>query len=315
MALDRWPGVSGVVAKREGRSIAFAKTVLEPKQCHTRESRDPVKVSRRRFLSAAAGGCACAAATPIGWYAGIHEPLDVETVYTKVSIRGLPQQLVGLRMVQVSDLHLSRTGDVHVRMIEQVRRLNPDLVVVTGDLVDVKSGVGEVSDLLSNLKPPRGVWVVPGNWDHDADAVDDLTNAFDALKIRFLVNESAQLAETLWMVGVDDPSSGNDDLQGSLQNVPAGSQRLLLAHSPDIVASLHEQAFDLILAGHTHGGQINLPVVNGSWLKAGLSREYVKGMFLVSGSPMYVNRGIGTTHLPLRIGARPEITHFTLDAT
>jgi predicted MPP superfamily phosphohydrolase len=81
------------------------------------------------------------------------------------------------------------------------------------------------------------------------------------------------------------------------------------------VTSIHDQAFDLILAGHTHGGQVNLPLLNGSWLKAGLSREYVEGMFHVSGSPMYVNRGIGTTHLPVRIGARPEITHFTLDAT
>jgi predicted MPP superfamily phosphohydrolase len=73
-------------------------------------------------------------------------------------------------------------------------------------------------------------------------------------------------------------------------------------------------AFDLILVGHTHGGQLNLPLVSGAWLHQGASGEYVRGLYEVHGSPLYVNRGIGTTTLPVRIGSRPEITHFTFHA-
>lgn len=273
-----------------------------------------MRLSRRHFLGAAGIGVCGAAVAPVGWYGGIYEPLDLEIVRRRVPIRGLPRRLDGMTVVQVSDLHLTRTTDVHAKMVDDTRALRPDLVVVTGDLVDVKSSVSQVVDLLSNLSPPRGVWAVPGNWDHDADAVDDLAEALKGANIRFLVNESAQLDETLWIVGVDDPSSGNDDLKSSLEGVPARAQRLLLAHSPDIVTSLHDQPFDLVLAGHTHGGQVNLPFISGGWLKEGPARQYIEGMFRVNGSQMYVNRGIGMTHVPLRVGARPEITLFTLNA-
>jgi predicted MPP superfamily phosphohydrolase len=101
-------------------------------------------------------------------------------------------------------------------------------------------------------------------------------------------------------------------MRDAIRNVPAGVRRLLLAHSPDIVPNLAGQKFDLILSGHTHGGQINLPFLNGAWLKGGPTNQYIQGMFQVNGSPLYVNRGIGMTTLPIRIQSRPEITHFTL---
>ena len=91
----------------------------------------------------------------------------------------------------------------------------------------------------------------------------------------------------------------------------AKAHRILLAHSPDIASSLDKSRFDMVLVGHTHGGQINLPILNGGWVKNGPTRQYLEGLFHVAGSPMYVNRGIGVTHIPIRIGARPEITHFT----
>jgi uncharacterized protein len=136
-----------------------------------------------------------------------------------------------------------------------------------------------------------------------------------AAKVRFLVNESAELEAGLWIVGVDDPASSMDDLSTALQGVPSGAPRVLLAHAPDIVDSIVDApASDLILVGHTHGGQVNLPLFNGAWLHQGASAEYVRGLYQVHGSPMYVNRGIGTTSVPIRIGSRPEITHFTFHA-
>jgi predicted MPP superfamily phosphohydrolase len=209
---------------------------------------------------------------------------------------------------------LTRAGDLHTRMVEQVQGLKPDAVFVTGDLVDTKSAVSDIHDLLGVLDAPLGIWAVPGNWDHTSDAMDDLESALPSAKVKFLINQSRPLENGLWIVGVDDPASAHDELRAAIKDVPAGVRRLLLAHSPDIVPNLAGQTFDLILSGHTHGGQINLPFLNGAWLKDGPSNKYIQGIYEVSGSPLYVNRGIGMTTLPIRINSRPEITHFTFRA-
>jgi predicted MPP superfamily phosphohydrolase len=129
--------------------------------------------------------------------------------------------------------------------------------------------------------------------------------------VRLLVNQAEQIADMFWLVGVDDPSGVYDDLTGALQNVPARAIRILLAHSPHIVERIGGRHFDLILAGHTHGGQVNLPLFRNYWLRDDASRRYCAGLYEIGGSPLYVNRGISTFPVPLRIGARPEITLFT----
>ena len=270
-------------------------------------------LSRRAFV----GGClgVGAAAGSLGWYSGFYEPTNIEVVKRRVTVPGLPAKLAGLTAVQESDLHLVHTADVHVKMVDQIRALKPDLVFLTGDVVDDASAVDEAVALLQSLSPPRGIWAVAGNWDHTADAVDALNTSFDKVGMHFLINESRQLEEGLWILGVDDPSTAMDNLDDALAGVSGSAPRILLAHSPDIVNSLDKSRFDLILAGHTHGGQINLPIANGGWVKNGPTRQYLEGLFHVHGSPMYVNRGIGVTHIPIRIGARPEITHFTFNGS
>ena len=231
-----------------------------------------------------------------------------------MTIRKLPSRLDGLTAVQISDFHMSTTAEVHLQMLRKVQALKPELVFVTGDLVDTSSAVVQVAELLSNLQPSLGTWVVPGNWDHTAGAVDALASDLKDVKVRLLVNESAALEDGLWIVGVDDPATAMDDLPGAMRGVPSGAPRVLLAHSPDIANEVEGVPFDLIMVGHTHGGQINLPGLNGAWLHDGLTKRYVSGLYEVHGSQMYVNRGIGTTTLPIRIGARPEITQFIFHA-
>jgi predicted MPP superfamily phosphohydrolase len=269
-------------------------------------------LSRRRFLL---GSLAAAAAVPAGWYGLAYETDDVEVVRHVLTLRNLPARLHGMTAVQISDLHLGHIAAVHTRMLAAVQRLQPDVVFVTGDLVDDEEVVGEALDLLRNLKPPRGVWAVPGNWDHAADAVAPLMRELEAANMRLLVNGSAPLDEGLWLVGVDDPASDHEDLRRAADGVPPGAVRILLAHAPDIVRRIRSNPFDLILVGHTHGGQINLPLLNGAWLHARASRRYIEGFYQVLGSRLYVNRGIGTTTLPVRLFARPEVTHFTFQAS
>ncbi len=268
--------------------------------------------SRRQFLLGYLG--VGALATPVGWYGAVYEPGDIEVVRRTATIRNLPTRLDGLTAVQVSDFHLHGIDHVHREMVDQVKALKPDVIFVTGDLVDHESAVGDALELLQSLKPPRGTWVVPGNWDHSSNSVELLSIALKSAGIRMLINEGAQLDDRFWVVGADDPTSELDEVSRATRDVPTGSIRILLAHSPDIAPSVRDSRFDLILVGHTHGGQINLPGLSGTWVKEGASREYVRGLYEVHGSPLYVNRGIGTTTLPLRIGSRPEITHFTFHA-
>jgi predicted MPP superfamily phosphohydrolase len=200
-------------------------------------------------------------------------------------------------------------------MVQLIQSLDPHVVLFTGDLVDQVDAVPDAVQIFDKLRPKGGIWAVPGNWDHTADAVETLRAELAQVNVQFLINQSVHFEEGLWIVGVDDPASSHDDVSDALVNVPAGSPRILLAHSPAIADSIVDvAAFDLILVGHTHGGQINLPLINGTWLHESATTTYVRGLYDVRGSAMYVNRGIGTTTLPVRIGSRPEITHFTFHA-
>jgi predicted MPP superfamily phosphohydrolase len=270
-------------------------------------------LSRRQFLIGSASAAALTA-LPAAWYGAVFEPQDIELVKRSILLRGLSSKLDGSTLVQVSDFHIVRTGEVHTKMIQLIQELQPGTLVVTGDFVNDKSAVGEAADLISNIKAPNGIWAVPGNWDHTAEAVDDLRSQLEAAGGHLLINEAAALDKSLWLVGVDDPASDHDDLDGAVKDVPDGASRILLAHSPDISRSLAQHHFDLVMCGHTHGGQVNLPLLNGAWLKQGPTSVYVQGMYSVHGSPLYVNRGIGTTSLPIRIACRPEITQWTLHA-
>lgn len=268
-------------------------------------------MTRRGFILGCVG--LAAAATPVGVYGAVYEPNDIEIVRRKMAIPRLPSKLDGMTAVQISDLHLSGNRDLHAHMVDQVRSLRPDVILFTGDLIDDQSAIGDASDIFASWQPPAGIWAVPGNWDHTAtgDSIGILIDRLKPAKVRFLVNQSAQLEDGLWLAGVDDPSSSLEDMGDAINNIPTNAPRILLAHSPDIVSSLKDTTFGLVLAGHTHGGQVNLPFFNGAWLKDGPSSEYIQGLYDVHGSPLYVNRGIGTTKLPVRIGSRPEITHFT----
>ncbi|MDQ6885324.1 MAG: metallophosphoesterase family protein, partial [Candidatus Dormibacteraeota bacterium] len=195
-------------------------------------------MTRRGFLLGCVG--IAAAATPVGFYGAVYEPNDIEIVRRKVAISKLASRLDGITAVQISDLHLSGNGDMHAHMVDQVRKLKPDTILFTGDLIDDQSAIGDAIDIFRNWEPPAGIWAVPGNWDHTAtaDTIDVLVSRLKSAKVRFLVNESAQLEDGLWIAGVDDPSSSLEDVAAAIGSIPAGAPRILLAHSPDIVTSL-----------------------------------------------------------------------------
>jgi len=269
--------------------------------------------SRRQFLLGCLG-VGAVVATPVGWYGGIYEVNDIEVTRRSVALRNLPSRLDGVTAVQISDLHLNEADDLHTRMVQLIKQEKPHWVFFTGDLVNDSSAIGHATDIFHQIQPPGGTWAVIGNSDRSADAVDALQSQLKSAGVSYLVNANAQIESGLWLIGVDDPSAYVSDVGGALQDVPSNAPKILLGHSPDIVDQLDGARFDLILAGHTHGGQVNLPFFDGAWMLNGPSSQYVKGLYDVHGSPMYVNRGIGTAKIPIRLGARPEITVFTFHA-
>ena len=267
--------------------------------------------SRRQFLFACLGA-GVAVAAPVGWYGGIYEPNDIEVTRRAMPITNLPARLDGKTAIQISDLHLHEADARHTRMIDLINQENPDYVFFTGDLINEQSAIGQAADVFRAIHPPGGIWAVIGNSDRTAGAVDLVQTQLHSAKVRYLRNANTQIESGLWLVGVDDPSDYvSADVGAALEGVPSGAPTILLAHSPDIADQLNGARFDFMLAGHTHGGQVNLPFFSGAWLHDGPSSEYVSGLYSASGSPLYVNRGIGTQRVPIRIGARPEITVFT----
>ncbi len=173
----------------------------------------------------------------------------------------------------------------------------------------------DVNDLhffLSQLDAPIGVFSVDGNWEHWVGR-EKLRKAMAGSKINDLTNKRASIRDDLDVLGFDDEFVGQPDR--SISQIDSASStkfRIALIHSPAFFDTIHPVT-DLVLAGHTHGGQVFLPIVGALWLPKG-SGQYVKGWYSKENSRMYVSRGIGTSIVPIRIGARPELAIIYIKA-
>lgn len=219
----------------------------------------------------------------------------------------------GLKIVQLTDVHVGRaTPARRVRAaIEQANAFRPDLVVMTGDyLCHDKRGVELMRQQLGGLKAPT--ICVLGNHDHWVDA-EGATDALRGLGYEVLRNEntSVQLrGEPFTVVGIDDLVTGSADVSRAFRGAGNGS-RLVLAHVPRTAEQLVEHRASLCLAGHTHGGHVNVPILTPAVMK--MAREqYLAGHFELQKTQLYVSRGIGGAVVPVRFNAPPEVTLVTL---
>ena len=279
----------------------------------------PTAMTRRQLVEAA-GGTALLGSTGgmLGWgvLRGRH---DYQLHEISVRIPGLPRVLDGYTIAQVSDIH---TGTyVGERELEDgfalIRRARPDLLVVTGDLVDFDPVFTPlVARKLMDVAPRDGVAAILGNHDDYAGA-DSVAAAVRAAGIDLLVNDGRRIRAAdgggFALLGVDDqwsPRYGREGarLDRALAAVPADLPRILLSHQPATVDRWAGQVA-LQLSGHTHGGQINP-----GFRPADLLMEYVAGAYPVGGTTLYVNRGFGTVGPPARVGAPPEVTRIVLVA-
>lgn len=207
--------------------------------------------------------------------------------------------------------------------VDVIRSKQPNLVVITGDLVDRAEETSACISFLRNLRAAARapVIVVPGNWDHRAFPTKQSIGAWhkrlqEETGVRVLTNENVVLHRhggRIWLVGTDDPYFGHADLDASFKGVPDSAFALVLTHAPEAFEELAQRpAARLVLAGHTHGGQVRLPFIGALRVPSRYGTRFAQGLYKLSDTFFYVNAGMGTSHLPVRFLCRPELTLLTL---
>ena len=268
-------------------------------------------------------GAAGAALVGLAW--GLWESQWVEGVELDVRIPALPEELDGLRILHLSDLHLgtlSLNALALDRAIAWAQARSPDLVVVTGDLASRRAGRRKLKRALGEIEAVHGTWAILGNHDVD-DARDPFSRSTDLSDLQgggatLLRDRSERLdvrGRSVEIVGLDPATHAVGGTVPAPSHGERADLRILLAHFPDAVDRLPPASFDLVLAGHLHGGQICLP---SPWGKLHLSHvrgRYWEGRFDTPAGTLYVSRGVGTTFVPLRLFARPEVALLTLRAS
>ena len=277
------------------------------------------RFTRRHFL-----GAAGAAAAGLALYAGEIARHELVTEPRTIQIANLPESFDGFRAVQISDFHYAAYTEpfyLH-RMVERVNALQPDLVLLTGDFVSMSplsrtnaaDYIPLCAAILGRLTCPLRYGVL-GNHDWMVDAAG-VQNALKAVGIEIFVNESAPIergGKRIWLAGVADGMTNAVDIPKAMpaQAAADGEPVIMMCHEPDLLDEIARYGPQLMLSGHTHGGQVRLPFLKPYFLPP-LGKHYVAGHFLRGRTQLYVNRGIGAVGLPFRFNCPSEITEFTL---
>jgi predicted MPP superfamily phosphohydrolase len=265
-----------------------------------------------------------AAVSALAWLVGLFyareiEPRRIEVVRLDVALPRLAGAFDGYRIVQIGDIHLddwAKPGYLG-RISDMVNAERADLIVVTGDFASYSARRLDAEKLvgaLRRLRAPDGVLAILGNHDYLTD-VKLIRHCIRKAGLTELLNGAVTLKRgdaELHVAGIDDVMEGRSRLDLVLKDLPEDGSAVLLAHEPDFAdVSAATGRFDLQLSGHSHGGQVRLPLLGRAALPP-FSQRYVRGLYRVGGMLLYVNRGLGTVHVRLRFGCRPEITALTL---
>ncbi len=278
-----------------------------------------VNPGRRRVLNAA-GNALMASPLAVMGYGTLVQRTDFRVREIDVPMPDLPQDLDGFRLLHLSDIHLSAflSEAELARVIDAAVGLRPHLAVVTGDLI---SSWGDPLEAcirqLARLRPDAGIFACMGNHERYAAAERVAEEAGGRAGIRFLRGECRQLRfgdSVVNLAGVDyQPLAGRKNyLRGAERMVAPGAFNVLLSHNPDVFPVAARQGYNLVLAGHTHGGQVTIEILDRGINPARFFTPYVYGLYRAGHAAAYVTRGIGTIGIPARIGAPPEISVLRL---
>ncbi len=254
-------------------------------------------------------------------YARFVEPNLLVVKYENIKSSRINEDAPGLKIVQFSDTHISEYFDMRdlKKIAEKINEENPDIVVFTGDLIDEynidenKENINEIWEILGSINAPLGKYAVYGNHDYGGGAERIYGKIMEESGFVILKNEKVELEDyNINIAGMDDAIFGVSERDRLAGLADEGSYNIVLSHEPDVVDYMLEYNIDLFLAGHSHGGQVNLPFVN---VLPPLGEKYTEGMYSFNNyrqTLLYVNIGLGATKIPLRFMAPPELTVLVL---
>lgn len=260
------------------------------------------------------------------WIAWGNTALELNA-YT-ISSNKLPESFSGYRIAHVSDLHNAEFGENNALLLEMLKEAEPDMIAITGDLVDsyhtdIQVGI-EFAQQTAQIAP---TYYVTGNHEARISEYDELEKGLEAAGVVILKNESVELekdGEYITLIGVNDPSFKTDYLFGdsisvmdaNLEEISenAGEYTLLLSHRPELFKVYVANDMDLVLSGHAHGGQFRLPFLGGVIApNQGFFPEYDAGLYVEDDTNMIVSRGLGNSLFPFRVNNRPEVILIELE--
>ena len=273
--------------------------------------------ARRRLLNTT-GSALLAAPFAVVAYGALIERLDFHVREVEIPVPNLPDGLDGLRLLHLSDIHLSAflSEKDLARVIDSANELRPHLALVTGDLITAAGDPLEAClRQIARLRADAGILGCMGNHEYYAGAEDITEREAARLGIPFLRGRALPLrfgGAVLNVAGIDYQRSGRDYLRGAERLVLPGAYNVLLSHNPDVFPAAVEKGYDLTLAGHTHGGQVTVEILHQSINAARFFTPFVYGLYRSGAAAEYVTRGIGTIGVPVRFGAPPEIALLRL---
>ncbi|MCX7600180.1 MAG: metallophosphoesterase [Armatimonadetes bacterium] len=260
---------------------------------------------------------------------GLYEARQLREDRIRVSLPNLPQALRGLRIVHISDLHARPSwflAPLFDRLVEGVNRAQADLILVSGDLAAGADNMPVAAGLLSRMTSRHGLFVTLGN--HDVNVtmerwlqgleegfdVEVLRRILEGEGVRLLHNEAVTVEIAgcrVAIIGVGDASCGLDDLRGAIANLPPADLVILVGHSPDILDQPEIEVADLVLCGHTHGGQMMIPGWGSVWAPVWRDRRRGAGLLAFGDVACHVSRGVGVTW-PVRVACPPQLAILEL---
>ncbi|HEY2830746.1 MAG TPA: metallophosphoesterase [Thermoanaerobaculia bacterium] len=237
---------------------------------------------------------------------------DLEVTRHEIFIDDLPEVADGLRIAFVTDTHVAPfvRRDFYREIVQRVNGFDPEVVLFGGDFVSFRRHIPLAAEVLFEGLKATERYAVLGNHDYWASA-DDVQRELGARGVKFLTNDAVLLRGALPLVGIDEIYRGRPDVKKAFGDIDAAATCIAISHHPDVIDLVESRRVDLLLCGHTHGGQIRLPFFGPIVIPSRHEGEYASGFHRLRNVLMYVSRGIGAIP-PVRVLCRPEVAMFTL---
>ncbi|MEK6715214.1 MAG: metallophosphoesterase [Candidatus Omnitrophota bacterium] len=251
------------------------------------------------------------------------EPRHILIKEVSIAVDNIHNGLDKIKIIHITDLHIKKLGYLERKVVDRINQLSPDILFVTGDFIKNDAGIKHCAEMFKNINAKYGIYGVLGNNDYRKFYIfpintAELKRSLADSGVKLLFNESYTInidGTNINIFGVEDSIYGSLDISRLRDSVLNKHINILLSHSPAILRNLNGFSPDLILTGHTHGGQVRVPLIEYLWapLPIGSPRKYCRGLFKLSNkTKIYVNQGIGTSLLPVRFLCPPEISVIKL---